>query len=43
MTTKFGIGIVFGKAEEFAKCHCPTPTVTLFSDYREGESAPPQS
>ena len=36
MTTKFGIGIVFRKAQVSAKFHCPTSTVTLFSKYREG-------
>ena len=36
MTTKFGIGIVFGKAQVSAKFHCPTSTVTLFSKYGEG-------
>ena len=36
MTTKFGIGIVFRKAEVSAKFHCPTSTVTLFSEYGEG-------
>ena len=33
MTTKFGIG----KAEVSAKFHCPTSTVTLFSEYGEGK------
>ena len=36
MTTRFGIGIVFRKAQVFAKFHCPTSTVTLFSEYGEG-------
>ena len=36
MTTKFGIRIVFRKAEVSGKFHCPTSTVTLFSEYREG-------
>ena len=36
MTTKFAIGIVFRKAEVSAKFHCPTSTVTLFSEYGEG-------
>ena len=36
MTTKFGIGIVFRKAQVPAKFHCPTSTVTLFSEYGEG-------
>ena len=35
MTTKFGIGIVFRKVEVSAKFHCPTSTVTLFSEYGE--------
>ena len=29
MTTKFGIGIVFRKAQVSAKYNCPTSTVTL--------------
>ena len=33
MTTKFGIGIVFRKAQVTAKHSCPTSTVTLFSKY----------
>ena len=33
MTTKFGIGIVFRKAQVSAKYNCPTSTVTLFSEY----------
>ena len=36
MTTKFGKGIVFRKAQVSAKFHCPTSTVTLFSEYGEG-------
>ena len=36
MTTKFGLGIVFRKAQVSAKFHCPTSTVTLFSEYGEG-------
>ena len=36
MITKFGIGIVFRKAQLSAKFHCPTSTVTLFSEYGEG-------
>ena len=36
MTTKFGTGIVFRKAQLSAKFHCPTSTVTLFSEYGEG-------
>ena len=35
MTTKFGIGIVFRKAQVSAKYNCPTSTVTLFSEYGE--------
>ena len=35
MTTKFGIGIVFGKAQVSAKFDCPTLTVTSFSEYGE--------
>ena len=40
MTTKFGIGIVFRKAhvQLSAKFHCPTSTVTLFSDDGEGRT-----
>ena len=33
LTTRFGIGIVFRKAQVSAKFHCPTSTVTLFSEY----------
>ena len=33
--TKFCIGIVFRKAQVSAKFHCPTSTVTLFSEYGE--------
>ena len=33
MTTKFGIGIVFRKAQVSAKYNCPASTVTLFSEY----------
>ena len=36
MTTKSGIGIVFRKAQMSAKFHCPTSTVTLFSEDGEG-------
>ena len=36
MTTKLGVGIVFRKAQVFAKFHCPTSTVTLFSEDGEG-------
>ena len=36
MTTKFGVGIVFMKAQVSAKFHCPTSTATLFSEYGEG-------
>ena len=36
MKTKFGLGIVFRKAQVSAKFHCPTSTVTLFSEYGEG-------
>ena len=46
MTTKFGIGIVFWKAQVSAKYSCPTSTITLFSEYGGGggrESTPPQS
>ena len=32
MTTKFGAGIVFMKAQVCAKFHCPTSAVTLFSE-----------
>ena len=31
MTTKFGVGIAFRKAQLPAKFHCPAITVTLFS------------
>ena len=37
MTTKFGIWIVFRKAQVSAKFHCPTSTVTLFSEDGEGK------
>ena len=43
MTTKFGIGIVFRKAQVSAKYNCPTSTATLFSEYGGRESTPPQS
>ena len=33
MTTKFGVRIVFRKAQVSAKYNCPTSTVTLFSEY----------
>ena len=36
MTTKFGVGIVFRKAQVSAKFHCPASTVTLFSEDGEG-------
>ena len=36
MTTRFAIGIAFRSAEVSAKFHCPTSTVTLFSEYGEG-------
>ena len=36
MTAKFGVGIVFKKAQMSAKFHCPAPTVTLFSEDGEG-------
>ena len=36
MTTKFGIRVVFRKAHVSAKRHCPTLTVTLFSEDGEG-------
>ena len=32
MTTKFGTGIVFKKAQVSAKFHCPNSIVTLFSE-----------
>ena len=32
MTTKFGVGIIFKKAQLSAKFHCPASTVTLFSE-----------
>ena len=35
MTTEFGIGIAFRKAQVSAKFSCPTSTVTLFSEYGE--------
>ena len=35
MTTKFGIRILFRKAQVSAKFNCPTSTVTLFSEYGE--------
>ena len=35
MRTKFGIGIIFRKAQLSAKFHCPASTVTLFS--KDGE------
>ena len=34
MTTKFGIGIVFRKAQVSAIYNCLTSTVALFSEYR---------
>ena len=40
MTTKFGVGIVFRKAKMYAKFHCPTSTVTLFSKDGEGRGDP---
>ena len=36
MTTKFGIGLVFRKAQMSAKFNCPSSTVTLFSEYGRG-------
>ena len=36
MATKFGTGIVFREVEVSAKFHCPTSTVTLFSEYGDG-------
>ena len=36
MTTKFGAGIAFRKAQVSSKFHCPASTVTLFSEDREG-------
>ena len=36
MTTKFGMGIVFRKAQVSAKFHSPTSTVTLFLEDGEG-------
>ena len=36
MTTKFGVGIVFRKAQVSAKFYCPASTVTLFSEDGEG-------
>ena len=43
MTTKFGV--VLRKAQVWAKFHCPTSAVILFSKDGEGrgESTPPQS
>ena len=38
MATKFGIGIVFRKAQVSAKYNCPTSTVTLFSRYGGDEN-----
>ena len=35
MTTKFGVGIVFRKAQLSAEFHCPASTVTFFS--KDGE------
>ena len=35
MTTKFGVGIVFRKAQLSAKFHCPASTVTVFSKVGE--------
>ena len=32
MTNKFGVGIVFKKAQVSAKFHCPISTVTVFSE-----------
>ena len=32
MKTKFGVGIVFRKTQVSAKFHCPTLTITLFSE-----------
>ena len=36
MTTKSGIWIIIRKAQVSAKLHCPTSTVTLFSEDGEG-------
>ena len=36
MTIKFGIGMVFRKAQMSAKFHCPSSTVILFSEDEEG-------
>ena len=36
MTTKFDVGISFKKANLSVKFHCPTSTVTLFSEDGEG-------
>ena len=36
MTIKFGIRIVFRKAQVCAKFHCPSSAVTLFSEDGEG-------
>ena len=36
MTTKFGVGIVFRKAQVCAKLHCPISVVTLFSEDGDG-------
>ena len=36
MTTKFGVGIVFRKAQVSAKFYCPTSTETLFSEDGKG-------
>ena len=36
MTTKFGVGIDFRKAQLSEKFHCLASTVTLFSEDGEG-------
>ena len=36
MTTKFGTGIVFRKAQVCNKFHCPSSAVTLFFEDGEG-------
>ena len=36
MTTKFGVGIVFRKAQVFAKLLSPTSATTLFPEDEEG-------
>ena len=36
MATKFGIEIIFRKAQVPAKFDCPTSIITLFPEYEEG-------